>query len=110
MFKEEHSKLRNAVFCLMWAIIEKVRVKIGGHTKWIIDLWTVVFANVADIPEWRVKKFRDTYMPGVVIWENKFIPVVIYIYIYIYIYMYVCVCMCVCMCMYMCIYITIHVK
>ena len=41
-------------FVLTWAIIEKVRVKIGGPTKWIIDVWTVVFANVADTPERRV--------------------------------------------------------
>ena len=33
MFKEEHLKLRNAVFCLTWAKIGKVPVKIGGHTR-----------------------------------------------------------------------------
>ena len=54
MFQEEHSKLRNAVFCLTWAKIGKVPVKIGGHTKWMFDVWTVVFANVADTPERRV--------------------------------------------------------
>ena len=50
------------MFCLMWVIIEKVRVKIGRPTKWIIDLWTVVFANVADTPERRVNppKFRNS--------------------------------------------------
>ena len=49
-------------FVLTWAIIEKVRVKIGGPTKWIIDVWTVVFANVADTPERRVNpKFCNNY-------------------------------------------------
>ena len=33
-------------FVLTWAIIEKVRVKIGGPTKWIIDVWTVVFLRM----------------------------------------------------------------
>ena len=42
MFKEERSKLRNAVFGLTWAKIGKVPVKIGGHTKWMFDVWTVV--------------------------------------------------------------------
>ena len=37
-----------------WAKIGKVPVKIGGHTKWMFDVWTVVFANVADTPERRV--------------------------------------------------------
>ena len=38
-------------------------MKIGGHTKGIIDLWTVVFANVAETPERRVDpKFCNTCM------------------------------------------------
>ena len=48
----------------MWVIIEKVPVKIGGHTKWIIDVWTVVFANVADTPERRVDPEKKMTQPG----------------------------------------------
>ena len=43
------------MFCsFTWAIIGKVPVKIGGHTNWMFDVWTVVFENVADTPERRV--------------------------------------------------------
>ena len=42
------------MFCLTSTKIGKVPVKIGGHTKWMFDVWTVVFENVADTPERRV--------------------------------------------------------